>query len=393
MRFPIRLLLRYLFKHPVRTSLTLGSLIVALFLVCTLFSLLTTIEAGVKNARPDRLITQSAMSLFVDMPRAYLGQIKEIEGIREVVSWNWFGGIYKDDPKSFFAQFGVSSESLFATYPEIELVEGTKEDFMGDRKSCIVGKTLAEQWDVDWKVGDTIPLRGTIYPRADDSMWEFRIAAIYKSNAPNVDQQTMFFHEDYLREAQDSKAALGPEGVGVIVALIEKSADPVAIGREIDRKYENGPQRTQTGPESEFQAQFVSMLGNVPLFLRSIGGAVTFAILLAVVNTMLLAAREQTRDVGILKALGFSSTVVFLLFFGQSIVLAALGGGAGIALAKSMEAPIRIGLSTMFPGYTVLDETVRNAILLALFIGIAAGVTPAFLVVRRKVVDALRTEA
>lgn len=390
MRFPFRLVWQNVFKHPIRTSLTLGSLVIALFLITTLYSLLTTIEAGVKNSRSDRIVTQSAVSLFVDLPRPYLAKIKGVDGVRQAVSWNWFGGIYQD-PENFFANFAVDHEYLFDTYPEIRIIDGSKEDFLRDRKACIAGKELVKRFG--WKVGDPIPLQGTIYPKADGSSWELRLAGVYESTSPNVDQNTMFFHVDYVRETQESGAAFGPDGVGVIIVLIEDEADPIAVMKAIDKMFENGPQRTQTTSESEFQAQFVSMLGNVPFFVGSIGGAVAFAIMLAVLNTMLLSAREQTRDVGIIKALGFTAMVVFFLFFGQAIALALLGGGSGVALAKAMAPPIAGMLGTYFPGYAVLEETLRNGIIVALVIGIVAGLAPAVMVVREKVVNALRMEA
>lgn len=390
MRFPFLLVWKSLFKHPIRTSLTLGSLVIALFLITTLYSLLTTIEAGVKNSRSDRIVTQSAVSLFVDLPRTYLTKIRGVDGVRQAVTWNWFGGIYQD-PENFFANFAVDHEHLFETYPEIQLIAGSKEDFLADRKACIAGKALAEKFA--WSVGAAIPLQGTIYPKADGSSWELRLAGIYESTSPNVDENTLFFHVDYVRETQEAGAAFGPEGLGVIIVLIEDDADPIAVMKAIDVMFQNGPQRTQSTSESEFQAQFVSMLGNVPFFVGSIGGAVAFAILLAVLNTMLLAAREQTRDIGILKALGFTGTVVFFIFFGQAIVLAMLGGGSGVALARAMAPPIGGMLGTYFPGYAVLNETLRNGTIVALLIGIAAGLAPSILVVREKVVDALRTEA
>jgi putative ABC transport system permease protein len=389
-RFPFRLLVKNLFKHPVRTTLTLGSLVVALFLITTLYSLLTTISAGVKNSRSDRIVTQSSVSLFVYMPEAYLPKIRSVDGVREAMAWNWFGGIYQD-PKNFFAQFAVDHENLFKTYPEIKIIAGSQEDFENDRRACIVGKETAARFG--WDVGSSVPLQGTIYPRLDGTAWDLRVAAIYESTSPNVDQTTLFFHIDYVRESQDAGAALGPDGVGVVIVLIEDDAEPVAVMKAIDQMFVNGPQKTLSTSESEFQAQFVSMLGNVPFFVGSIGGAVAFAILLAVLNTMLLSAREQTRDLGIMKALGFTGSAIFMLFFGQAIVLSLLGGGVGIGLAKLAELGIAKSLGTYFPGYTVLDETMRNGTLVALMIGIAAGLAPSILVLRAKVVDALRTEA
>jgi putative ABC transport system permease protein len=390
MKFPFRLVAANFTKHPIRTFLTIGSLTVALFLLCTLASLLTTIEAGVRNARSDRIITQSAVSLFVTMPESYLGKIRQVPGVTGVCGWTWFGGVYQN-PENFFAQFACSHESLLSLYPEISLVEGDVKAWENDRQSCLIGIKLAEKYD--FKVGQTIPIQGTIYPRSGGEAWEFKVAGIYRSSSPAVDQQTMFFHFDYLRESVEQGASEGEAAISVAVVGIEPEADPIALMGAIDAFFEGGPQKTQTTSESEFQAQFVSMMGSVPFFLGSIGTAVLFAILLAVINTMLMAAREQIRDVGILKALGFTGGTTFLVFFSQSVLLAVVGGALGVLLAKVAEPGIAVGIGSFFPGYRVLPATVYSALAAALAIGVIAGIAPSLAVLRIKVVDALRAKA
>ncbi|HLU48343.1 MAG TPA: ABC transporter permease, partial [Planctomycetota bacterium] len=258
---PFRLVLKNLFKHPLRTVLTLGSLIVALFLLCVLRSLVVTLEAGVKAARSDRIIVQSAVSLFVQLPESYEAKIVGVEGVRAACRWNWFGGYYRE-PANFFAQFACEPEELFDLYPEIKIVEGSAEEFVSKRLSCIIGTDLVR--DFGFRVGDTVPIISALYPLASGGAWEFRVAGIYESSSSAVDQRTLFFHWEYLSESIDQGVTLGPDGVGIFVVGIEKEADPVAVMAAIDELFENGPQRVQATSESEFQAQFVSMIGNVP---------------------------------------------------------------------------------------------------------------------------------
>lgn len=390
MRFPFRLIFQNLFKHPVRTLLTLGSVFIALFLLCTLSSLLTALTAGVQNAKSDRIIVQSSVSLFVYLPESYMPKVKNLPGVQEICSWNWFGGYYQSE-ENFFAQFGTQPEEFFRCYPEIRMREGTKEAFIGDRSSCIIGRKLVDSYG--FKVGDQIPIISAIFWRGDSQPWSFKVAGIYESTSPNVDEGTLFFHFDYLRESLVSGAATGPEGAGVLVVQTREGVEPVGVMREIDEMFANGPQRTQSGSESEFQAQFVSMLGNVPFFLGSIGFGVLFAILLAVVNTMLMAAREQGKDVGILKALGFQRSTIFTIFLGQSMLLAGIGGGLGILISKSLETPFAEAIATRFPGYAVTTETLVLGVVTTLAIGVIAGIAPAFRMSNTKVVDALRSEA
>ncbi len=382
-----KLSVRNLLKHPLRSLLTTGSLVVALFLLCTLRSLVSTLEAGGDAARNDRLWVQSAVSLFVELPLSYPEKIVRVDGVEQACKWQWFGGYYQD-PGNFFAQFAVDQEEMLEMYPEVEIVEGHRELFLSQRNTCMIGRGLAESFG--WEVGDTIPIIGAQFPHPDgaDVAWEFEVAAVYEPTSRTFDRRTLFFHWDLFEETL-KETQLGTQGVGAIVIRTAAGADQTQVMRSIDELFENGPQRVQTTTESEFNAQFVSMFGNVPFFVGAIGGAVLLAILMACLNTMLMAGREQIRDVGILKALGFADRGIFGLMLVQAIVLCGLGGGLGIALAKSLEGTLARLLGGFVPGYRIEPETVLLAAGTTLAIGLVAGIVPAWNASRLRVVEAL----
>ncbi|MFT4543532.1 MAG: putative ABC transport system permease protein [Planctomycetota bacterium] len=384
----IQLVVKNLFNHKLRFVLTVGSLAVAMFLLCVLQSLVVALDAGVRAASSSRLIVQSAVSLFVSLPESYQGKISAVDGVEETLKYQWFGGIYQDQ-SNFFAQFAVDADKLLDVYHEMDIIDGSADDFIQKRTACIVGEGLVKRFD--WMVGDTIPIIGALFPRNDGAPWEFHLAGVYKSDSSNVDNNQLFFHFDYLRESLEGGSASGPPGVGVYVLKTASGTDQIETMAAVDGMFENGPQVVQTTTEAEFQAQFVSMVGNIPMFVSSIGGGVTIAVLLAVLNTMLMAGREQRRDIGILKALGFTDTNVATLMMGQSLVLVLLGGGLGIALAKGTSEILTGVLGTMFPGYTIAPSVMLGAAVLTLGIGLLAGIMPALSARRLEVVDALRS--
>ncbi|MBX3471040.1 MAG: ABC transporter permease [Planctomycetes bacterium] len=387
---PWHLIARNLLAHPVRTLLTASSLVIAVFLICTLRSLVVGLTAGVEGAASNRLVVQSAVSLFVDLPLAYQGKVAQVPGVRQTCKFQWFGGYYQD-PSNFFAQFGVDADRFYESYPEVEVLEGDPAAFLATRAGCLIGRDLTRRYG--WKVGDRVPIKPTIFQRADGGAWEFEVVGIYRSRTSNVDDATLFFQHDYLREALEQGAASGPPGVGVYMVTLAPGADLVAVSREIDVLFENGPQRVQTTTEAEFQRQFVSMLGGVPTLLGSIGGGVLFAILLAVLNTMLMAGRERTRDLGIIKALGFGDGVAFALLMLESLLLCGVGGAIGVGLSLLSAPAFRQGLSQMVPGYAVTDETAALGLGLSLLLGVIAGAAPAWRAGRLRVIQALRPEA
>ncbi len=387
---PLHLVWRYLGAHKLRTLLTVGSLVVAFFLVCSLQALVSALSAGIDTAATNRLMVQSAVSLFVSLPLSYQQKIEAVEGVDEVCKFQWFGGVYQDEGGGFFAQFAVDPQQLMDTYPEHDIVDGSLEKFLSDRTACLIGDDLRTIYG--FRVGQRIPLLGTIFPRQGDEAWEFDVAAIYSSDNPAIDEQRLYFHYDYLREALESGAASGPEGVGVYAVRIEQGADPVRVMSAIDAKLET-PQRVQTTTEAEFQRQFVTMLGSVPTLLGSIGGGVLFAILLAVVNTMLVAARERTRDLGILKALGFTDGTAFGLLMAESLLLTTVGGGLGIGLALLGErAFLHSPMAAMFQSYAIEPSALALSAALALAIGLVAGIVPAWSAARLQTVEAVRAD-
>lgn len=403
---PWALVFHNLKGHPLRSLLTLGSVAIATLLLCFLRTVVVGLDAGVSAAASNRLVVQSAVSLFVSLPQSYQARIAQVPGVADACKFQWFGGVYQD-PSNFFAQFGVDADKFLETYPEIKLISGPPpgadpEDaarspheraaraFQTRRTACFIGKELARKYG--WKPGDTIPILGTIFAKKDGSAWEFNVVGVYESSSANVDQQTLFFRWDYLDETLESGAAGGPRGIGVFTVRLEPAASPEDVARRIDEQFQNGPQRVQATTEAEFQRQFVSMLGSVPTLLGSIGGGVLFAILLAVLNTMLMAARERTHDLGILKALGFGDGVAAALLMCESLLLCVSGGALGIAFMALAQDGLAKALSSFLPGFQVSPETMGLALGLSAGIGALAGMVPAWQARQLRPVEALRAE-
>lgn len=382
---------RHLVAHKIRSALTLGTIAIAVFLLCFLGSVIVALTAGVEQADARRAVVQSAVSLFVDLPLSYQGKIESVPGVESTCKLQYFGGIYKE-PSNYFGQFGVDPDRLFDMYPEIELDPAACASFQAGRMRCIVGAALAARFG--WTVGMVVPLQGTIFPRLDGAAWPFEIAGIYTAKGTSgVDQNTMYFHFAALQEAIESGSVRGEVVVGVYAVKLKPGASMTGVCGAIDAMFANGPQRVQATTEAEFNRQFVSMLGNVPMLLNAIGGGVLFAIALAALNTMLMAGREHTRSVGIMKALGFTDRSVALLLLGESLALCGGGGLVGVAVVKGLESVVVGAMSSIAPTYAISPLTMAVGVGAAVAIGLVAGLVPAWNAARLRPVAALRMEA
>lgn len=396
-RTPWSLVRRHLLAHKLRTGLTIASVAAAVFLFCFLASVVDALRQAVVHAASDRVMVQSRVSLFVDMPQEYQQKIARVPGVAYVTPFAWFGGHYKDS-RMQFGQFGVDHGVFFEQYAQdFEIVEGpggttgpaarsaARTAFQADRRGAIIGTELARLW----KVGDTVPLQATIYARPDGAAWEFVIVGIYRPLRANLDANTMFFRFDYLDETL--RPSQGPVGIGCFAVNLVPGHAPENVIPAIDEQFARGPQATMTSTEAAFQAGFVSMFGNLPLLFRTIGGAVLCAVLLSVINTMLMAARQRVPETGILQALGFTRARQGWLFLLEALLICASGGVLGIVLALLSAAGISRAFGSFLAAFTVTPPVALAGLGIAVAMGLIAGSVPGPFIIPRSPTTALRS--
>lgn len=374
------LIVANLFRKKIRTTLTLGSFAVALFLFGLLAIVRGAFNQGLDVAGSDRLIVINKVSLIQPLPVAYQERLERIPGIKEVTHNNWFGGIYQD-PKNFFAQLAIDDDTFHSMYPEFVIPEEQWKAYKEDREGAIVGVKLAKRFG--WKLGDRIPIKGTIFP----GTWEFNIRAIYTGKRPADDTTQFWFHYKYLEERENQ---YWHGLVGWYVVKVDNPDNSVRIAKAIDTTFANSPWETKTDTEKAFAASFAKQAGNISFLIMSIGVVVFFTLLLVAGNTMAIAVRERIRELAVLKAVGFSDTFVLLLVVFESVVVAAIGGGVGLVLAKlfTLNGDPTGG---MLPFFYLPAAAIALGAVLALAVGFAAGIWPAYSAGRLRVVDALRS--
>ncbi|MGH7681093.1 MAG: ABC transporter permease [Candidatus Eiseniibacteriota bacterium] len=379
----LRLIWAHLLRSKRRTFLTISSIAIALFLFCTLRTVMTSLDAGIRASDDTRIVVRHAASLVFPLPLAYKDRIEQVPGV-ERVSWgNWFGGYYQD-PKNQFTQFALDPVSALDVFPEILLTPDQRAAFLNERTACIAGQALVDKYG--WKIGDVIPITGTIYP----GDWRVTLRGIFKASTPDADENVIYFHWDYLNEAMpDVRKNL----VGIYWVRVGSPADAPAVSARIDAIYENSPQPTKTETEKAFQAGFLQMMGNVSLLLTILGSAIVFAIMLVTINTMMMAARERTTEIAILKTLGFGDGLVLGLVAVESIALSLAGGVLGCGLAYAIFRKVNFTAGGMIPNFRVLPETLLAGLALSLLMGLLSGLVPAVRAARLQIAGALRKVA
>ncbi|WP_263768896.1 ABC transporter permease [Propionivibrio soli] len=380
----LALVFRNAFRHKLRTALTVVGLTVAVLAFGLLSTVIEAWYAGAEGASNARLIVRNSISLVFPLPLTYEQKIHQIDGVKAVSLANWFGGIYKD-PKNFFVQFAIDPSTYLDLYPEFVLSDVDRRDFLRDRKGVMVGEKLAATYG--FKRGDTVTLKGTIYP----GEWDFVVRAIYTGRDARTDVAQMLFHWDYLNETMKVRVPRRGNQVGVYIVEVGDPARAAEVSRAIDAEFRNSNAETLTETEKAFQLGFVSMTEAIVVAIRVVSYLVIFIILAVMANTMAMTARERTAEYATLKALGFGPAFVMALIYGESLAIAGIGGAVGIALTFPVADAFAKAMGTLFPVFVVSKATLCWQIACAAAVGLVAAALPAFNASRVKIVDGLRS--
>ena len=379
----LRLLLKNAFRHRLRTLLTMFGLIVA---VCAFGLLRTIVDAwynGVDATSSTRLVTRNAISLTFPLPLTYADRIRNVDGVSSVSWSNWFGGVYITE-RNFFPQFAIEPASYLALYPEFVLNDAERKAFLLDQQGAVVGRKLANQYG--WKIGDQIPLRGTIFP----GTWTFNLRGIWDGVDAKTDESQMLIHWKLLSETARKRGSQDADYVGVfIVGIDEPSAAPL-VAQRIDTLFVNSRAETLTETEKAFQLGFVAMSEAILVAIQAVSVVIIVIIMAVMANTMSMTARERLAEYATLKALGFTPAFIVKLLFGESLVIALIGGGLGLLVTLPIAAAFAKAVGTLFPVFIVSPTTMALQVLASVVVGLVAAAWPAWKMSRIDIINGLR---
>src|SRR5688572_16537446 len=377
----IPLIWKNVWRRKFRTTFTLLSIFVAFLLFGILMTIRTAFSLGVDLAGLDRLVLINKVSLIIPLPVSYQARLQQVAGVDTATHQTWFGGVYQD-PANFFANIAVVPEPFLRIYPEFTLPPDQVQAWLADRQGAIVGRDLAERFG--WKVGDRIPLTGTIWQPKQGKPWEFNVSGIY-DGASGIDKTQLFFRYDYL----DENRAEGSGLVGWYVVKIADASRSVELSRSFDEMFANSSAETKTTTEKGFVESFAKQIGDIGAIMIAISSTVLFMFGLVAASTMGQSVRERTSELAVMKTVGFTGPAILGLVLTESLFIAFTGGLLGLGLAWLF---VQLGDPTggMLPIFILPTRDVALGIGLMVLMGVLAGLMPAIAAMRLKITDALR---
>ncbi|MFH0909506.1 MAG: FtsX-like permease family protein [bacterium] len=370
--------LRNALRNKRRLILTVLSVAMSLFLYTMLQTALREMTQPVESeASAFRVIVRHRVSIANMLPGKYRQRIERMPGVEECTPFTWFGGIYKDE-NNFFPQFAVDPERLFKVFLEAKVDPLQLDAFIRERTACIVGIKTMQRFG--WKIGDRITLQGTIFG-CDP---ELTIRGVYSQA---IDETNLFFHHDYLNEL------MKPFDLTGMFWITASSAEAIpGLIERIDATFRNTDAETKTETERAFQLSFISMFGNVKTLIGSICTVIVFTMMLVTASTMSMTIRERSREIAVLKALGFDGRRVFALILAESFGLAMAGGLIGCLGARVLFGYVDVYKLThgFFIKFDVTPHIIVGGLLIAAVLGITSCLAPALASTRITIVDGLK---
>jgi len=379
----LKLLFRNAFRHKLRATLTILGVTIAILAFGLLRTVVSAWYAGVEASSASRLVTRNAISLIFPLPLAYKDKIRQVEGVRTVSYGTWFGGVYKEE-KNFFPNLAVEAQGFMKIYPEFMLSDDEFRAFLKDRKGFVAGRKLVERFK--WKPGDTVTLKGLIFP----GDWDFVLRGVYRGRDKTVDESQFLFHWDYLNERIKDKMTSWANQVGFYMIDVNRPDLAAQVSLAIDGTFKNSLAETLTETEKAFQLSFISMTEVIVLAIQLVSFVIIFIIMAVVANAMAMTTRERIGEYAVLKTMGFGGRHILALILGESLVITLAGGILGIILTYPAAALFGHKMSNFFPIFNVEIKTVYLAFAAALMVGVIAAVVPTQRAIRIRIADGLR---
>jgi putative ABC transport system permease protein len=376
------LVYKNLTRKKMRLFLTTFTIFIAFLIFGAVMTLQGALNSGVEMSADNRLVLVHKTNFTNPLPYSYVNKTQILEGVKDVTHANWFGGYYQQ-PTNQVVTFAVDPESYFKVYPELIVPPEQLNTWFNNQTGILVGERIALA--NGWKVGDRIPLSSNIFSHKDGGQtWTFLINGIFKGEDAKTDTSYVLFHYKYFKETQ----SWGGDNIGWLILTTQDASMNESVAKAIDTNFANSNAETDTSTEQAFNKAFIEQIGNIGLIIFGVVFMAFFTILIVVGNTMVLAIRERTGEIAVLKTLGFESSRIFKMVLIESCLLSFLGGLLGLGAAYIIIKGASEHVARFLPNLILDQNIVLQALTYMLLLGLVTGIAPAISALRLNIITA-----
>ncbi len=372
------LIIKNPFRNKTRTSLAIVGIaigiatIVALGLVTSGLqaSTQTTLKAGAAEITVTHTGSNNFGSTSGSIDESRIADIQNISGVKETAGILRATANIEGSSGNGLSVSGMDSSEL--NLMGVDSVNGTIYS-NGSTNEIILGKTAAE--DLNKSVGDNITLFGK----------DFKITGIFETGS-FIQDAGAFMPLNTLQNltSDDGK-------ISTIAVKVNDNANVTDVSQTIENAYPNELSTVtaadQAGRINDALGAINTATWAISLLAIVIGGV-------GVINTMIMSVYERTREIGVLKAVGWRGRRILGMILGESIVLTIMAaivgtivGVVGVEVLLSYSATFGTMIKPVFS-----PELFLRAFGIAFLVGIVGGIYPAYRASRLAPTEALRYE-
>ncbi len=374
------LVLRNLTRNKRRTILTMLSITVSVFIFASLISLPGLINQVLRDrANSLRLICHSKSSLFYMLPESYRRRIEALPHVQAVAAYSVFLATYRD-PTTQIGVLAVDGDHIPEIFPDWKASAEAISEFNSVRTAALVSTNVMKAYG--WKVGQTVMLRGTMYPV------DLQLTIVGVVSEEGAGPRIMF-RRDYMEEL------LGRPGTANLFWVkIDSSRSAPEVIAAIDEMFANSANETLTETEvamiKNTAGSTLSLMVNGAKFLAAI---VIFTIALVAANTAAMAVRERRHEMAVMRAIGFTRNSIVGRILVEGLIVGVVGGTLGCVLAYmafDLLPHVSGALGPLALALTLSPQIIAYSFMIAAAIGAVSGFIPATLATRGDISTELR---
>jgi putative ABC transport system permease protein len=315
-----------IWRKPGRTNLIFLQVSVAFALFGVLQGLKTGVEHVIGETRADLLLVHGSLNLMDSLPLGLFESIKSVPGVKVVAPVELFGATYQN-PSQKLGVVAIRPDEDWLSAFTFTIAPGYVAALRSTRTGTIIREGLAKKYG--WKVGDHIPLMSTTAQMNGSTDWAFDVVGTYTDSDVGGGNETLLINYAYFDEARFA-------GKGTVKHFNVAVFDPrlaVTVADEIDRRFANSANATQTDSLRELAQSELQAIGDLNFLIRAIVSVVFVALLFATATMMMQSIRERTPELAVLKTLGFTDRAVFVFILVEAVAVFVAAAACGLALA------------------------------------------------------------
>ncbi|MBF7073479.1 FtsX-like permease family protein [Glaciecola sp. MH2013] len=345
-----------------------------------------SLNSGDASVSESRLIVTHKMGLMQSLPLAYLEQIQQLPGVESVGHATW-QGLYFQTQKNMPMILAVKPNEWFEQHPDMVLDTQTKQRFHSEKDGILVSEALAKKYD--WNVGEIIPLKSFIFMPPDNKpAWNYRLTGTFHSDESGGGRNYAITHYDYFDQGRN----VWNNTVGTFIVSPTPGSDIMSLAQAIDAHFINSTHPTSSNTDKEFHSAFFTQFGNIVQLISMVTIIVFIALQLIVTSGMTLTVRQMSRQLGILRVIGYSNFQLYNLVLGLMFVIVGSGVALGIATAAGFNVLLTSSMPQFLPNVFLPMKIIVEVLFIAVFIVFLGTLLPGWLALKSSILSTLTIE-